>query len=104
MDRTSFTPNELNDGFVVAITIEAKAGEAERVAAALAGLGAPPMAEPGGKLFLPDRSPTSPGLVFFYELYVDEAPWGAHQETAPFQARVKRFPPLGAKPGRKPLV
>jgi quinol monooxygenase YgiN len=101
MNKTSFTPNDLNDGFVVAINIEAKPGEADRVAACLAGLVAPTMAEPGVKLFLPYRSPTSPGLFFIYELYVDE---GAHQETAHFKAAIKEFLPLVTKRERVPFV
>jgi quinol monooxygenase YgiN len=104
MQTTGLTPNDLNDGFVVAITIEAKAGEAERVAAALAGLVAPTMAEPGVKLFLPYRSPTSPGLFFIFELYVDEAAWGVHQETEHFKAAVKEFLPLVTKRERIPFV
>ncbi len=35
MQKTSFTPKELNDGFVVAINIEAKDNEGEAVAAIL---------------------------------------------------------------------
>jgi (4S)-4-hydroxy-5-phosphonooxypentane-2,3-dione isomerase len=104
MHKTSFTPNELNDGFVVAITIEAKPGEADRVAAHLAELVAPTIAEPGVKLFLPYRSPTSPGLFFIYELYVDEAARGAHQETAHFQAAVKEFLPLVTRRERVPFI
>jgi quinol monooxygenase YgiN len=104
MNTTSFTPNQLNDGFVVAITIEAKPGEADRVAACLAGLVKPTMAEPGVKLFLPYRSPTSPGLFFIYELYVDEAAWGAHQQTAHFKAAIEEFLPLVTRRERVPFV
>ncbi|MBV8427707.1 MAG: antibiotic biosynthesis monooxygenase, partial [Hyphomicrobiales bacterium] len=88
MRASSFTHKELNDGFVVAINIEAKPGESEEVAAILEGLVEPTMAEPGVKLFLPYRSPTSPSSFFIFELYVDEAGWGAHQETSHFKNAV----------------
>jgi quinol monooxygenase YgiN len=54
--------HDLNEGFVVAITIEAKPGEADRVAAILKELVPPTTAEPGVKQFLPYRSPTNPAL------------------------------------------
>ncbi|HEX3500962.1 MAG TPA: putative quinol monooxygenase [Stellaceae bacterium] len=104
MQTASFTPNDLNDGFVVAITIEAKPDEADTVAAILASLVAPTMAEPGVKLFLPYRSPTAPGLFFIFELYVDESGWAAHQETAHFKAAVKEFMPLITRRERVPFI
>jgi len=81
MRTNALTWIDLNDGFIVAINIEAKPAEADAVAALLADLVAPTMAEPGVKLFIPYRSPTSPSSFFIFELYVDEAGWGAHQET-----------------------
>jgi quinol monooxygenase YgiN len=104
MRTASFTPQDLNDGFVVAITIEAKPGEADTVAALLASLVTPTMAEPGVKLFLPYRSPTSPALFFIFELYVDEAGWGAHQETAHFKAAVKELLPRVTRRERVPFI
>ena len=65
MKKNSYSPAELNDGFVVAITIEAKEGQADAVGAILGGLVAPTLAEPGVKLFIPYRSPTNPLLFFF---------------------------------------
>ncbi len=66
MDATAFTPAELNKGFVVAIEIVAKAGDENAVADALEALVKPTMAEPGVKLFLPYRSPTDRGGVFYF--------------------------------------
>ena len=60
MSEKAFTPAELNQGFVVAIQIVAKAGEEDIVASALEALIKPTMAEAGVKLFLPYRSPTDP--------------------------------------------
>ena len=86
MADNSFTPAELNDGFVVAIEIDAKAGEEQAVADALGALIAPTMAEPGVKLFLPYRSPTDPKAFFIFELYRNEAGWAEHQSTGHFKA------------------
>ncbi|HYB08870.1 MAG TPA: putative quinol monooxygenase [Alphaproteobacteria bacterium] len=104
MRKNSFSPRDLNDGFVVAINIEAKTGESEKVAAILESLVAPTMAEPGVKLFLPYRSPTSPTSFFIYELYVNEAGWGAHQETAHFKEAIKELLPRVAKRERIPFI
>jgi quinol monooxygenase YgiN len=75
MKKAAYTPADLNDGFVVAIMIEAKPGEADAVAEIGQKLIAPTLAEPGVKLFIPYRSPINPALFFIYELYVDEAAW-----------------------------
>ena len=104
MKNATFTPADLNQGFVVAIMIEAAAGHSEAVAANLAGLVAPTLAKPGVKLFLPYRSPTNPALFFIYELYVDEAAWGAHQQTAHFKQAIKEFLPLVTRRERVPFV
>ena len=58
----------LNDGFVVAIMLEAKGGEADALAGILRHMTPPTMAEPKVKLFLPYRSPTNPSLFFVFEL------------------------------------
>jgi hypothetical protein len=50
----------LNEGFVVAIMLEAREGQADALAEILRVLTPPTMAEPGVKLFLPYRSPTNP--------------------------------------------
>ena len=96
--------SDLNDGFVVAIQIEAKPGEADTVAALLADLVAPTMAEPGVKLFIPYRSPTAPTLFFIFELYVDEAGRSAHQETAHFKACIPDLLPRVVRRERVPFV
>ena len=75
MQTHSFTPTDLDDGFVVAITIEAKPGDEDSVATILDVMVEPTMAEPGVKLFLPYRSPGNPALFFVFELYVDAAGW-----------------------------
>jgi quinol monooxygenase YgiN len=104
MQPKHFTPRELNDGFVVAIIIEAKPGEADRVASILESLVAPTMAEPGVKLFLPYRSPTSPQLFFIFELYTEETGWAAHQRTEHFKAAVDELLPRVSRRDRVPFV
>ena len=104
MADKSFTPAELNDGFVVAIEIDAKVGEEQAVADALGALVAPTMAEPGVKLFLPYRSPTDPKAFFIFELYRNEAGWAAHQRTDHFKAFVDTMLPRIARRERVPFV
>jgi len=104
MKKTSYTPAELNNGFVVAITIEAKAGQGDAMAAILGGLVAPTLAEPGVKLFIPYRSPTDPLSFFIFELYVNEDGWRAHQETPHFEAAIKELLPRAARRERIPFV
>ncbi|MFM9941501.1 MAG: putative quinol monooxygenase [Hyphomicrobiaceae bacterium] len=104
MIQTAFTPAELNQGFVVAIQIVAKAGEEDAVADALQALIKPTMAEPGVKLFLPYRSPSDPTAFFVFELYESEAGWAEHQKTAHFKSFVETMLPRIARRERVPYV
>jgi quinol monooxygenase YgiN len=104
MKKSSYSPAELNEGFVVAIMIEAKEGQADAMAAIIGGLVAPTLAEPGVKLFIPYRSPTNPHLFFIYELYLNEDGWRAHQETAHFKAAVTELVSRAARRERIPFV
>lgn len=94
----------LNDGFVVAVALEAKPGTEDDVARLLSELTPPTMAEPGVKLFLPYRSPTNPQLFYIFELYVNEAGWKAHQETAHFKSLIAQLAPHLARRERIPYV
>ncbi|MCM0022252.1 MAG: antibiotic biosynthesis monooxygenase [Tagaea sp.] len=104
MAERKLTYGELNQGFVVAIRIEAKPGEEDAVADALAALIEPTMAEPGVKLFLPYRAPADRAAFFIFELYENEAGWAAHQGTAHFKAFVESTLPRIAKRERIPYV
>ena len=104
MADETFTLAELNDGFVVAIEIDAKAGEEQTVADALRALIFPTMAEPGVKLFLPYRSPTDPKGFFIFELYRNEAGWVEHQTTDHFKAFIDKTLPSIARRERVPFV
>jgi quinol monooxygenase YgiN len=94
----------LNEGFVVAIMLEAKEGEAEALAEILRVMAEPTMAEPGVKLFLPYRSPTNKSLFFVFELYVNEAAWGAHEATDHFKAAIKELLPRVTRRERVPFI
>jgi (4S)-4-hydroxy-5-phosphonooxypentane-2,3-dione isomerase len=102
---TNWIPTEslaaLNEGFVVAIMLEAKEGEEDAVADIARRLTPPSMAEPGVKLFLPYRSPTNKAIFFVFELYVNEAAWKAHETTEHFKALV---PELISKVKRRERV
>ena len=101
---TTCTPTDLNDGFVVAITIEAKPGDEDRVATILDVMAEPTRAEPGVKLFLPYRSPTNPALFFVFELYRDAGGWDAHQATRHFKEAVADLLPRVMRRERVPFV
>lgn len=94
----------LDDGFVVAIMLEAKEGEAEALAEILRVMTPPTMAEPGVKLFLPFRSPTNKSLFFVFELYVNEDGWAAHEATDHFKLAVKELLPRVTRRERVPFV
>ena len=104
MTQPAFTAADLNQGFVVAIAIEAKDGHADEVAEGLRRMVAPTMAEPGVKLFLPYRSPANAHAFFIYELYENDAAWAAHQQTPHFANFVATIAPLVATRERIPYV
>ena len=69
----------------LAVTWEAKAGEADAIADILARLANAVKAEPGTLLFWPHRSSSNDHVFFLYELYVDEGAFLAHQQTEHFK-------------------
>src|SRR5882672_2283801 len=93
----------LNDGFVVAIMLEAKEGEADALAEILRVMTPPTMAEPGVKLFLSYRSPANPLLFFIFELYVNEAAWAAHEATDHFKTAIVQLLPRVTRRERVPF-
>ena len=105
---TKWIPREslaaMNDGFVVAIMLEAKEGESEAVAEIARALVGPTMAEPGVKLFLSYRSPANKSLFFVFELYVNEAAWAAHEATDHFKVAVKELLPRLIRRERVPFI
>jgi len=94
----------LNEGFVVAIMLEAHEGDIDKVLEIQRWLTPLSMAEPGVKLFLPYQSPTNPALFFVFELYVDEAGWTAHQQTEHFKKAIPQLLPLLQRRERIPFV
>lgn len=105
---TEWMPKEalaaLNEGFVMAIMLEANDGDVEKVLEIQRWLTPLSMAEPGVKLFLPYQSPTNPALFFVFELYVDEAAWAAHQQTEHFKTAIPQLLPLLKRRERIPFV
>jgi quinol monooxygenase YgiN len=74
--------------FTLAVTWEAKPGEADAVAGILSRMAEAVKSEPGTLLFWPHRSATNDHLFFLYELYTDETAFVAHQQTEHFKTLV----------------
>jgi quinol monooxygenase YgiN len=72
----------------LAVTWEAKEGEAEAVAEVLRRMASAVKAEPGTLLFWPHRSPANERVFFLYELFADESAFQAHQQTDYFKSLV----------------
>jgi len=73
----------------LAVTWEAKPGEADAIAATLEHMTVAVRAgEPGTLLFRPHRSAENDHLFFLYELFVDQAAFETHQKTAHFQSLI----------------
>lgn len=73
----------------LAVTWEAKPGEADAVADALNRMAdAVRAAEPGTLLFRPHRSPDNDHLFFLYELFANQTAFETHQKTPHFQALI----------------
>lgn len=73
----------------LAVTWEAKPGQADAVANVLGRMTAAVRAgEPGTLLFRPHRSADNDHLFFLYELFVDQAAFEAHQKTPHFQTLI----------------
>jgi quinol monooxygenase YgiN len=72
----------------LAVTWEAKEGEAEAVADILRRMASAVKSEPGTLLFWPHRSPSNERVFFLYELYADDGAFQAHQQTEHFKQLV----------------
>jgi quinol monooxygenase YgiN len=79
-------------------------GQADALAEILRVMTPPTMAEPGVKLFLSYRSPVNPLLFFVFELYVNEAAWGAHEATDHFKTAVAQLLPTVTRRERVPFI
>jgi quinol monooxygenase YgiN len=72
----------------LAVTWEAKEGEADAVADVLRRMADAVKAEPGTLLFWPHRSSANERVFFLYELFADENAFQAHQQTDYFKSLV----------------
>ena len=75
-------------GLLVVAQWEAREGQADRVAGILDRFLPEAQREPGAKLFLIGRGRENPAQFLFYELFVDEAAFKAHQESAHFKTLI----------------
>ena len=75
-------------GLLVVAQWEAREGQADRVAGILDRFLPEAQREPGAKLFLIGRGRENPAQFLFYELFVDEAAFNAHQESAHFKTLI----------------
>lgn len=69
----------------LAVTWEARAGEADAVADILRRMTQAVRSEPGTLRFEPHRSPSNDHVFFLYELFADESAFEAHQQTPHFK-------------------
>lgn len=72
----------------LAVTWEAKEGEAETVASILGRMAEAVKAEPGTLMFWVHRSRENDRIFFLYELYTGEDALAAHQQTEWFKTLV----------------
>ena len=72
-------------GLLVVAQWEAREGQADKVADILDRFLPEAQREPGAKLFLIGRDRQNKSHFLFYELFVDEAAFKAHQESAHFK-------------------
>jgi quinol monooxygenase YgiN len=70
--------------FVVVARYQVRAGEEDRVEAALKNMRKPSRAEPGNLDYQVLRDPRQPAVFVLYERYVDEAAFQAHQDSDHF--------------------
>jgi quinol monooxygenase YgiN len=82
--ENAMTPSS-TPAVALAVTWEARAGEADAVADILRRMALAVRSEPGTLRFEPHRSPSNDHVFFLYELFADEAAFAAHQQTPHFK-------------------
>jgi quinol monooxygenase YgiN len=78
----------------LAVTLVAREGESERVAAGLRTLQAASRAEPGCRIWIAHRAPDDTRRFFLYELYDDDAALAAHRASPHFGVYAATIGPL----------
>ena len=78
-----------NGGLVVTAFWEAKRGEVDAVLDILKRFLPQAQGEPGVKTFQIHQSLTEPEKFFFYEVFRDEAAFGAHQQSEHFKTLIQ---------------
>lgn len=72
--------------YLVAVTFDIHAAEAEAFATRVAQQAADSLTEPGCSRFDVWQAPGNPGRVFLFEIYDDRAAFDAHLDSAHFKA------------------
>jgi len=86
MNRKTASEAVSGGGLLIVAQWEAKDGQADKVADILRRFLPEAQSEPGTKLFLISRGRENPAQFLFYELFVDEAAFKAHQESEHFKS------------------
>jgi autoinducer 2-degrading protein len=84
--------------FVVAVTVMVLPDQVDAFLEATLANARGARLEPGNARFDVLRAKDSPNRFFFYEAYVDEAGFRAHQETAHYRTWKERVAPMMAEP------
>ncbi len=93
MDQNTMSQKTLGEivsggGLLVVAQWQAKEGQADTVAAILRRFLPQAQADPGTKMFLIGQGRQDPAQFLFYELFVDEAAFAAHQASAYFKTLI----------------
>jgi quinol monooxygenase YgiN len=88
MEKTMPDSTTSTSTLALAVTWEARPGEADAVADILRRMATAVRSEPGVLRFEPHRSPSNDHVFFLYELFADEAAFAAHQQTDHFKKLV----------------
>jgi quinol monooxygenase YgiN len=88
MDQSTLNEIVSGGGLLVVAQWEAKEGQADVVAAILRRYLPQAQSDTGVKLFLIGRGRDNPAQFLFYELFVDEAAFAAHQASEYFKSLI----------------
>jgi quinol monooxygenase YgiN len=83
--ESAMTLSSSMPAIALAVTWEARAGEADAVADILRRMALAVRSEPGTLRFEPHRSASNDHVFFLYELFADDAAFVAHQQTPHFK-------------------
>jgi quinol monooxygenase YgiN len=89
----------MSDKVAVHVKLTAPEGKGDELVAAFAELYPGPLdGEPGTELHIIHQAADNPDVIFFYELYQDEAAYQAHSKGEPLKAVLPKLAGLVAAP------